>query len=179
MQHLKRLPLTVLILTVGQFAFALVIIAITGHGVATLNYAPYEKGFFTPLAEQVNSGTLDEAGKTTVAEIVKNFPVEVNGALQLSKHADKTALAVAVCMLFLPIAILVRTPRRAPDDASRAPRYRVGKLFLVIETFKAGKQREVYQRAQDNGRMLPAGVTYIDSWVTHDLTRCFQLMSCD
>ena len=27
--------------------------------------------------------------------------------------------------------------------------------------------------------MLPAGLEYVDSWVTRDLTRCYQLMCCD
>jgi hypothetical protein len=110
MQYLGRLPLSVRILAIGQFAFALAIIAITGHGLATLDYAPYEAAFFTPLAEQFAAGTLMDADKATVAEIVRRFPVEVNGALQLSRHADKTALAVAVCMLILPLAMLLRGP---------------------------------------------------------------------
>lgn len=36
-------------------------------------------------------------------------------------------------------------------------------LYLVIETFKAGKQRGIHQRALDKGRMLPVGLEYIDS----------------
>jgi hypothetical protein len=52
-------------------------------------------------------------------------------------------------------------------------------LYLVIETFKEGKVREVYQRAHTAGRMLPPGLEYLDSWVTEDFTRCYQLMSCD
>ena len=27
--------------------------------------------------------------------------------------------------------------------------------------------------------MLPEGLTYLDSWVSADLERCFQLMECD
>lgn len=27
--------------------------------------------------------------------------------------------------------------------------------------------------------MAPAGLTYVGSWVTEDLTRCFQIMECD
>ena len=110
LQHLKRIPLSVRILAIGQFAFALVVIAITGHGLATLNYAPYEQAFFSPIADQIATGTLAETDKATAVEIVKRFPVEVNGALQLSRHADKTALAVAVCMLILPLAMLLRVP---------------------------------------------------------------------
>lgn len=110
LQPLRRFPLTVRILAVGQFVFALIIVAITGHGLATLDYAPYERAFFAPLAEQVAADELTAADRATVAEIVRLFPAEVNGAFQLSKHADKTALAVAVCMLILPLAMLLRAP---------------------------------------------------------------------
>ena len=52
-------------------------------------------------------------------------------------------------------------------------------LYLVIETFREGKVREVYQRARSSGRMLPPGLDYVDSWVTEDFTRCFQIVSCE
>jgi Protein of unknown function (DUF3303) len=50
--------------------------------------------------------------------------------------------------------------------------------YMVIETFTQGA-RPVYERARDRGRMLPDGLTYIDSWVETDLHRCFQLMETD
>ncbi len=34
----------------------------------------------------------------------------------------------------------------------------------------------VYERAAEQGRMLPAGLEYLDSWVDERLDRCFQLM---
>jgi len=49
-------------------------------------------------------------------------------------------------------------------------------LFMVIETFAEGKTAEIYARLADRGRMLPAGVVYIDSWVAAGRSRCFQLM---
>ena len=112
MARLKRIPLTVRVLALGQFLFAVAVIAITGHGLLTLDYAPYEPAFFSPLAAQVEASSLPDADKATVVEIVQRFPVEVNGAFQLSRHADKTALAVAVCMLILPIAMVMRPPGR-------------------------------------------------------------------
>ena len=53
-------------------------------------------------------------------------------------------------------------------------------LFMVIETYTSGPA-PVYQRAAQRGRMLPPGLTYVDSWVVDDdaLDRCFQLMECD
>ena len=52
-------------------------------------------------------------------------------------------------------------------------------LFMVIETFRDGDAKAVYRRFRDKGRMLPAALTYIDSWVAADLDRCFQVMECD
>ena len=52
-------------------------------------------------------------------------------------------------------------------------------LFMVVERFRDGKAKEVYRRYQDKGRMLPAGLQYIDSWVEVNPGRCFQLMECD
>lgn len=51
--------------------------------------------------------------------------------------------------------------------------------YLIIERFKEGCARAVYQRARERGRMLPEGLVYVDSWVAADLRRCFQLMECE
>ena len=38
----------------------------------------------------------------------------------------------------------------------------------------------VYERAAEHGRMLPAGLVYVDSWIDErTLDRCFQLMETD
>lgn len=37
----------------------------------------------------------------------------------------------------------------------------------------------MYERAADKGRMLPEGLSYLDSWVDERLHRCFQLMEAD
>ncbi|HWQ33992.1 MAG TPA: DUF3303 family protein [Blastocatellia bacterium] len=52
-------------------------------------------------------------------------------------------------------------------------------LYMVIEKFRAGAAAEVYQRARERGRRLPAGLEYIASWVDCDYTTCFQLMNTD
>jgi hypothetical protein len=49
---------------------------------------------------------------------------------------------------------------------------------MVVETFVRGA-RPVYERAAEQGRMLPSGLAYVDSWVSADLRRCFQLMETD
>ena len=50
-------------------------------------------------------------------------------------------------------------------------------LFMVIE--KLRDVEAVYQRFREKGRMLPDGLTYVDSWVEVGLGRCFQLMECN
>ena len=52
-------------------------------------------------------------------------------------------------------------------------------LYMVIEKFKLGAAPEIYQRARERGRMLPAGLEYVSSWVDLDYTTCFQLMRTD
>lgn len=50
-------------------------------------------------------------------------------------------------------------------------------LYLVIERYRHGPG-PVYERAARNGRMLPAGLAYLDSWIVDNgkLDTCFQLM---
>jgi Protein of unknown function (DUF3303) len=52
-------------------------------------------------------------------------------------------------------------------------------LFMVIEHFKKGDARPVYQRYRERGRMMPEGLNYLDSWAEPDSNRCFQLMETD
>jgi hypothetical protein len=51
---------------------------------------------------------------------------------------------------------------------------------MVIEHYTHGPQ-PVYERAAREGRLLPEGLHYLDSWVVDDaaLDRCFQLMETD
>jgi Protein of unknown function (DUF3303) len=51
-------------------------------------------------------------------------------------------------------------------------------LFMVIEHFKDGAAAAIYQRFQTQGRMLPEGLIYLDSWTATAFDRCFQLMEC-
>jgi hypothetical protein len=51
--------------------------------------------------------------------------------------------------------------------------------YMIIEKYHAGKVKEVYQRFAEKGRMLPAGVQYINSWINEDVTICYQLMEAD
>jgi hypothetical protein len=49
---------------------------------------------------------------------------------------------------------------------------------MVIERFVHGA-RPVYERAAEQGRMLPPGLAYVDSWIDESLERCFQLMETE
>lgn len=49
---------------------------------------------------------------------------------------------------------------------------------MVVERFRRGPD-PVYQRAADQGRLLPDGLVYVDSWVDDRLDRCFQIMETD
>ena len=52
-------------------------------------------------------------------------------------------------------------------------------LFMVIEQFRNQDAPPVYRRFREKGRLMPDGVSFVDSWVQADLGRCFQLMACD
>jgi hypothetical protein len=52
-------------------------------------------------------------------------------------------------------------------------------LYMVIEHFKNRDAAAVYRRFHEKGRMMPAGLTYLDSWNETSSDRCFQLMECD
>ena len=52
-------------------------------------------------------------------------------------------------------------------------------LYMVVERFKNGDPVPVYRRFRDEGRRLPAGLIYVASWVTTDMTTCYQLMECE
>jgi len=50
---------------------------------------------------------------------------------------------------------------------------------MVIETFFDGCLDKVYERFHQQGRMIPEGLQYIDSWLEKDGNRCYQLMETE
>ena len=50
---------------------------------------------------------------------------------------------------------------------------------MIIENFRGGDPVPVYRRFRDRGRLAPEGLRYVSSWVTQDLTRCYQVMECE
>jgi Domain of unknown function (DUF3303) len=51
-------------------------------------------------------------------------------------------------------------------------------LYMVIEDFR-GDPVPVYRRFREQGRLAPEGLRYVDSWLTRDLLRCYQVMECN
>ena len=50
-------------------------------------------------------------------------------------------------------------------------------LYMIVEDFR-GDPEAVYRRFRDQGRLAPDGLRYVNSWVTADLQRCYQIMEC-
>jgi hypothetical protein len=51
--------------------------------------------------------------------------------------------------------------------------------YMIIEKFRAGKLKDIYQRFAERGRKMPEGLTYVNSWITEDLSTCYQVMETD
>jgi len=52
-------------------------------------------------------------------------------------------------------------------------------LFMVIERFRNQDALTVYRSFREKGRQMPDGLSFVGSWVSADVARCFQLMECD
>jgi hypothetical protein len=51
--------------------------------------------------------------------------------------------------------------------------------YMIVERFRDGDARLVYERFREHGRLAPEGLMYVDSWVTADLKCCYQVMECE
>jgi hypothetical protein len=49
-------------------------------------------------------------------------------------------------------------------------------LYMVLERFRNGDAVPVYRRFKERGRLAPEGLHYVSSWVTADLSTCYQVM---
>jgi hypothetical protein len=52
-------------------------------------------------------------------------------------------------------------------------------LFMVIEHFKDRDPAPVYKRFAERGRLMPEGLSYVNSWIEVGMDRCFQVMETD
>lgn len=50
---------------------------------------------------------------------------------------------------------------------------------MVIERFKPGRAPDIYRRFSEKGRMMPGNIRYLDSWITADISTCYQLMEAE
>jgi len=50
------------------------------------------------------------------------------------------------------------------------------RLYMVVEHFKNKDAVPAYRRFPDRGRLMPAGLVYVSSWVDLKFERCYQLM---
>jgi Protein of unknown function (DUF3303) len=55
----------------------------------------------------------------------------------------------------------------------------MARAYFVIERFRNGDAVPVYRRFRDRGRLAPAGLNYVASWVDEKLERCYQVMETD
>lgn len=51
--------------------------------------------------------------------------------------------------------------------------------YLIIEKFFPEKIKALYQRFDEMGRLLPEGVTYINSWIDEPVETCYQIMESE
>jgi hypothetical protein len=61
--------------------------------------------------------------------------------------------------------------------ATRPPLQEEVMLYMVIERFKDAPA--IYQRLREKGRMMPAGLNYVSSWIDQNLKTCWQIMETD
>lgn len=52
-------------------------------------------------------------------------------------------------------------------------------LYMVIERFKEGAAPEIYRRFAERGRMMPAGLEYVSSWIDLKFRVCYQVMQTE
>lgn len=50
---------------------------------------------------------------------------------------------------------------------------------MIIERFYPDKVKELYQRFEEKGRLLPTGVQYINSWIDEKVEICYQVMESE
>lgn len=51
--------------------------------------------------------------------------------------------------------------------------------YMVVESFAEGALDQIYRRLKEDGRGLPDGLFFIESWLSADGLTCFQIMETD
>ena len=52
-------------------------------------------------------------------------------------------------------------------------------LYMIIERFYPEKIKELYAKFDREGRLLPDGVQYINSWIDETVSTCYQVMESE
>lgn len=67
--------------------------------------------------------------------------------------------------------------RAGPIVRALAPRSdRSPARYLIVEHFINGDPVPVYRRFRAEGRLMPPGLEFVSSWITEDMTRCYQVV---
>jgi len=53
------------------------------------------------------------------------------------------------------------------------------KTYMIIEKFYPDKIKLLYQRFEEQGRLLPNGVHYVNSWIDENVETCYQVMESE
>jgi hypothetical protein len=51
--------------------------------------------------------------------------------------------------------------------------------YMIIERFRNGDAKPIYERFRERGRLAPEGLAYVTSWVDSELQCCYQVMETD
>lgn len=78
----------------------------------------------------------------------------------------------------LPTAIAIFVLRVVRTFAELRTRLKELRVRVDLLEARAGDPRPTYERFRARGRLAPEELHYVSSWVTEDLTRCFQVMEC-
>ncbi|MCP4441780.1 MAG: DUF3303 domain-containing protein [Aureispira sp.] len=53
------------------------------------------------------------------------------------------------------------------------------KTYMIIEHFHQDKLKEIYDRFDKKGRLMPESVHYINSWIDEKVEVCYQVMEAE
>jgi uncharacterized protein YciI len=111
------------------------------------------------------------------------FVAENEKAAEAIVQADPAVKSGVMRAELFPYHVAAWSPKIHADGEAASTAAGSGsspvKRYMVIERFSPGCKAKVYERFHEKGRMLPEGLTYVDSWLEREGDRCFQLMETD
>ena len=115
----------------------------------TVSYAKSHNKLFIRLDTWANNPPLENYYKQFGFEVIEEFQIPDCEGIPLNCRGNRVVLMQYTVQL---------------------------KKFMIIEHFRSNKVKELYDRYNEKGRMLPNGVKYIDSWIDENVKVCYQLM---